>query len=358
MTTFHLGFPSPTIEDLCTAGWGDVARLAEQGGFHCLWHSNERFYREMIVRMTVSTLATSTLGIGGAIVEPFSVHPAVTAQAIGTLNELSDGRATVALGAGGSGFPMMGIRRRRTAVAIREAYTVMKPMLAGQAVDQDGELIEAHGARLHFSPPGPSTVWIASRGDRTLEMSGQIADGVMIATYATPEPIQTALGIVRQGVARRDPALAPIRVMTRVDTCVHRDPALAAAGCRLMIAKLLWASYPDRNFVTRLGLEVPDDMEVIIGKRDYDLLPEAAELVPDEFVAAMCWAGTPERVAERVIDIARSTGIDEFGFWVLRAPGQSREEAVRMIADDVLPRVETVLADGPATIRRNRARSA
>jgi hypothetical protein len=64
----------------------------------------------------------------------------------------------------------------------------------------------------------------------------------------------------------------------------------------------------------------------------------------DEFVEAFCWAGTPAMVAERVIAVARETGIQEFGFWMLLAPGQSREEAVRLMATEVLPLIRASLA--------------
>lgn len=342
---FHLGFPAPSIEDLDMSGWAPLSEFAEGLGFDCLWHSNERFFREMSVRMTVSAMVTSRMTVGGAVVEPFAVHPALTAQALATIGELSAGRATVALGAGGSGFPMMGIQRRRSAVAIREGYMVMTALLRGETVSHDGEFVQAHGARLHFVPPQPVTVWIASRGDKTLAVGGEIADAVMIATYAQPEHIKTALGLVEQGATRSGRNLDAVRVMARVDTCVAADRTRAYDGCRLMIAKLLWASYPDRGFVRRVGLEVPDELEKTIATRDYDLLPDVADLVPDEFVSAMCWAGTPEAIANHVVGIARTTGIREFGFWALRAPGQSREQAVQILAGEVMPRVRAALEE-------------
>src|SRR4030042_359063 len=106
---FHLGFPSPSIADLRMPENAPLASLCEDLGFDYLWHSNERFFREMFIRMASSAIATRTIQIGGAIVEPFAVHPLLTAQSLVTLDELSEGRATVAIGAGGSGFQMMGL---------------------------------------------------------------------------------------------------------------------------------------------------------------------------------------------------------------------------------------------------------
>ena len=92
------------------------------------------------------------------------------------------------------------------------------------------------------------------------------------------------------------------------------------------------------------GLKVPRDLEVIIAKRDYSLVLQATELVPDEFVEAFCWAGTPEMVAERIIAVARDTRVEEFGLWLLLASGQTREEAVQLLASEVLPRIQASLS--------------
>ena len=159
----------------------------------------------------------------------------------------------------------------------------------------------------------------------------------MIATYASPEGIAEAKELVERGARRAGRSPDEIRMLSRVDTCLHHDAKTAYEGTRKMIARFLWLSYPDRNFVHRTGLEVPEKAEALIARRDHSLVPLVAGLIPDEFVSAFCWAGTPEMVAERVVSVARHTGVREFGFWLLMAPGQTREEAVKMLAEEVLP---------------------
>jgi alkanesulfonate monooxygenase SsuD/methylene tetrahydromethanopterin reductase-like flavin-dependent oxidoreductase (luciferase family) len=104
---FHVGLPSPTIANVKMTEWSGITHMCEAAGFTCLWHSNERFYREMWIRMTVAAMSSEYIGLGGAVADPFSVHPLINAQSLATLAELSNGRATLAIGAGGSGFPMM-----------------------------------------------------------------------------------------------------------------------------------------------------------------------------------------------------------------------------------------------------------
>jgi 5,10-methylenetetrahydromethanopterin reductase len=341
---FHLGFPAPSITDLRMPDNAALAKLAEELGFDTLWHSNQRFYREMFVRMTSSAVATERIGIGGAVAEPFAVHPVLTAQALATVDELSGGRATLAVGAGGSGFQMMGVQRRRSARAIREAHAIIKGILAGEEVTYAGEIVSAHRARLEFRLERPPTLWVATRGDVTLRTAGEYADAVIVATYATPAGVQQAADIVRDGAARVGRPPEMVRLMSRVDTCVHADWRKAYDGTRVMVARFLWSSFPDRNFVQREGLEVPEDVEALIAKRDYSLVPEAAARIPNDFVRAVTWAGSPDMVAERVAAIHRQTGIEDFGLWALLAPGQSREASLRLIGEEVVPRVRSLLA--------------
>lgn len=332
MTGIHLGFPSHSVADVHMRDWGELAAATERAGFDVLWHSNERFFREMFVRMTVSAVNTSSITLGGAVADAFSTNPALTAQSLATVAELADGRVTLALGAGGSGLPMMGVTRSAVAQTVRVAYESIAEMLTGATVTKNTSAFTLRSAHLRVLPPKPVPLWIASRGRRMLEMAGTVADGVMIASQASPTGIARSLDHVHRGVESRDPAAPALRVMARVDTCVHDDPALAREGCRLMIAKLLWMSFPDRRFVTDAGLEVPDELERIIATRDYDALEAVPHLVPDEMVDAFCWAGTPDQLIDRVTAATESGEVTDVGFWLLRAPGQSLMEAHSLVS--------------------------
>lgn len=340
---FHIGLPSPTIADVKMTEWAGITHMCEDAGFSCLWHSNERFYREMWIRMAVAAMSSERIGIGGAVADPFSVHPLINAQALASLAELSGGRAALAIGAGGSGFQMMGIQRNQSAAALKDAISIMRPALRGEVVDYAGEVIQAHQARIQFAPVAPVDLWIATRGDKTLEVAGEVADGAIIATYADPNSIGEALRLVKKGAARSGRSLSDLRLMSRVDTCVHEDQVSAYDGARHMIAKLLWASYPDRRFVQRMGLTVPEEVESKLALRKYALIEEVASRIPDEFVLRFSWSGTPEMIAERVASIISTTEVREIGFWILPAHDQTLQTAVDLVSGTVIPKVRSLL---------------
>src|SRR6516165_3282244 len=94
------------------------ARLAEQSGFDKVWLADERFYREVYSCLAAFAANTSRVALGPCVTDPFARHPALTAMAIATLDEISGGRAILGIGAGISGFAELGIDRRKPARAI------------------------------------------------------------------------------------------------------------------------------------------------------------------------------------------------------------------------------------------------
>lgn len=312
--------------------------MVEALGFDRLWHSNEKFGRDMVASMTLTATQTKTIHVGAAIADPYSVHPALTATAMATVDEISGGRGVVAIGAGGSGFPAMGLARRKPATAIREAIQIMRAMWRGERVTLKGEVVSVSEGRLGFQARPDIAVFVASRGPRVLRMAGEIADGVMIATLATPEGVRAARNFVTEGAAKAGRSASDIEIMSRVDCCVDPDRRRAREGVKQMIAFLLWSSYPNRAFVTQVGLKVPDRLERLIARREYELMFDAGPLVPEDFVDAFAWAGTPDEVANKIARVA-DLGIERFGCWVLPAPRGDLESVIRLVAEEVIPRV-------------------
>lgn len=312
---------------------------AEQLGFDTLWLANEKFYHDMNVMAAVAAERTQHAKIGTFVADPYSVHPALTAMAIGSLDEVSNGRAVLCIGAGGTGFPPMGIKRVKPAQAIKEAILLIRDLLAGQNVTFEGEVIQFRNGRLNFETRADIPIIVASRGDRVLQVGGEVADGVMIATYAEPVGLTHALSMVEKGAQRAGRSLADLRIISRVDACIHPDRQMAIEAVKPMVGVFLWTSYPDRTFVELVGLEVPPELEAIIAKRDYNLMRENTHLIPDSFVDKFCWAGTAEDVAEKVAAVA-AMGIHDITFLAHAPEGGSTRETMTAFAHTVKPMVE------------------
>ena len=318
------------------------AQECERLGYETLWITNEKFFRDMYISATVVAEKTCVAKIGTFVADPYSHHPALTAMSIGTLDAVAHGRAILCLGAGGTGFPAMGIKRIKPAQAIKEAILIIRALLHGEQVDFQGEVLQFNNSRLNFAARPDIPIIVATRGDRVLQVAGEVADGVMIATYAEPVGISYALSLVEAGARRAGRSLSDMRIISRVDACISTDRRAAIEAVKPMVGVFLWTSYPDRAFVRQVGLEVPDELERIIARRDYNLMAENAHLVPDAFVEKFCWAGTAEEVAHKVTAVAR-LGIQDITFLPHPPKGGDTRETMRAFAEVVKPMVESMI---------------
>ncbi len=318
----------------------DMVALAEAGerlGYGQLWVANEKFFHDMHVTAGVVAERTARPAIGTFVSDPYTLHPALTAMAAATLDEVSGGRAMIGMGAGGTGFPEMGIARLRPAQAIKAAVLLIRRLLGGGRVDFHGEVVHFNDGRLNIEARPDIPLIVASRGDLVLQTAGEVADRVMIATYAEPRGLRHAKAMIGKGAERAGRSLADVPLISRIDTCIDDDRRAAYDAVKPGIGVSLWTSYPDRKFADRVGLRVPDDLEAIIAERDYNLMAENAHLIPDAFVDKFCWAGTARDVAAKVAAVI-GEGVAGLTIMPLPAPGSTRIEVARAFAEDVVPR--------------------
>src|SRR5688500_15750276 len=78
----------------------EQVKLAELFGFHAYLHSDRKWARDVFSRLGAATQVTTRLILGTGVVDPFTRHPALLAQASATLAELAPKRFRLIMGAG------------------------------------------------------------------------------------------------------------------------------------------------------------------------------------------------------------------------------------------------------------------
>lgn len=321
----------------------ELARRSEMWGYAHVWYPNHKLHRDLYVGLTAAVMATERIQIGTFIADLYSLHPALVAAAAATADELSNGRVILALGAGGANFKEVGLQRTRPVKMMAEGVEIIRRLFRGETVTFQGEIFRTEEARLQFPVRADLPIWIATRGDRMLELAGRVADGVMIATYATPQGVRHALSLVRRGAAQAGRSLEDITLVTRVDTCVWPSSREAREAVKPMIAMFLMGSYPDQRFVRHAGLTIPEQLEEVIRQKNEALALASSDLVPDEFVDAFTWAGTAEEVARKVAAVVE-LGIPEVCILPQPPRGQPVDPIMRSFIEDVMPRVRQLVS--------------
>jgi 5,10-methylenetetrahydromethanopterin reductase len=319
-----------------------LAELAEGLGYDYLWLADERFFREVYASLALCAMRTSRIRLGPCVTDPYSRHPALTAMAIATLDEISGRRAVLGMGAGVSGFRELGIGREKAGVAMREAVEVIRRLLAGETVSYAGAAITVDGAHLDFPPVRADVpVYIASQRPVGCRAAGRVADGAIMQGCVADRLLAFFTDAVARGAreAGRDPSR--IQMVARINVCLHDDRRAARDVMRPTIVRSLAAQRPDYFTFATAGLAVPPELgrrlEGLAYGHDAGPLQEAAAHVPDDFVDAVTLAGPPDVVAAGVIRLARS-GIGQFLLYPL-APDGRIEETIQRFQHEVMPRV-------------------
>jgi 5,10-methylenetetrahydromethanopterin reductase len=316
----------------------ELVRLCEQLGFDMVWFTDERFHRDAFVNMTLAATVSDKLAIGCMVTDPFIRHPALTAAASATLDDLSGGRFTLGLGAGISGFRELGIERIRPAKAIRESIELINRLTSGeQGLHVKGDIIAFGPGQLDFLPERRTPIYVAGRGPRVLQAAGALADGVVVGSYASEAGIKWALAQASRGAARAGRNLDAVDKVSWLYTSVSEDREAALDAVRVGVAVALSGSH---NILEQIGIELPgavlSHMESSGYRFDRPALAKLGALLPEELIRRLSVAGTVEEVVEQLTEI-RELGMNQVALWPFPTSGSNLSAQLTVLGRNVLP---------------------
>jgi probable non-F420 flavinoid oxidoreductase len=151
-----------------------------------------------------AALQATTLPFGVVTAPGQRYHPAVIAQAIGTLASMYPGRFWAALGTGeasnehitGTGWPPKQVRNDR----LRECVDIIRALLRGEEVTHDG-LVQVDRARVWTRPPELPPLIGAAVSVETARWCAAWADG-LITVNAEPEQLRRMINAYREAGGR------------------------------------------------------------------------------------------------------------------------------------------------------------
>ena len=315
---------------------GEVARTAEiceRAGLDSFWVADQRWMRDVYVTLTAVAARTERVQLGTRVTDPYIRHPALTAVAIGTLDELSGGRAVLGIGPGGSGFTEIGLRRVRPVVALRESIGLIRQLWAGDPAEFQGELVRWNGGKLEFDCRPDIPIVVATRGPKLLELAGELADGAIVAVGTAPEAIAWARERIRAGEVRAGRAAGFTELLHMTYITLDPNPRIARQVVKHGILGAVVGSHPRYDFLRASGLDVPPDLFAYLesGQRDRRRL---LELIPDCMVDKLAIAGTADDCAEQLDRLLKS-GIQH----VLLAPIPAEPGGVPAMLQQLLTEV-------------------
>ncbi|HBQ52273.1 MAG TPA: LLM class flavin-dependent oxidoreductase [Acidimicrobium sp.] len=283
----------------------EFSRYAESKGFEAVWQAESRLVREATVPMAAFASVTKTLKVGSGVVDCWSRNPARLAATFSTLDDLAPGRVILGIGAWWDPLAAkVGISRAKPLRAMREIVTSVRALLNNETVTFNGEFVHLDGVELDYvyqeRRPKDVPIYIGATGMQMMELTGEIADGVVLNYLVSPEYNQKALEALTVGADRARRSVESIDRPQLVVCSVHEDRKTALDMARQMVTQYLGqqphimkASGVPQSLLDKVG-------SVLTWPATHEQVVAASKHVPDEIVQMLTASGTPAEARQRV----------------------------------------------------------
>ena len=280
------------------------AQYAESKGFEAVWQAESRLVREATVPMAAFASVTNNIKVGSGVVDCWSRNPARLAATFSTLDDLAPGRVILGIGAWWDPLAQkVGISRAKPLRAMREIVTAVRALLHNESVTFNGEFVHFDGIELDYvyqeRRAKDVPIYIGATGMQMMELTGEIADGVVLNYLVSPDYNKQAMEALQTGANKAGRKIEDIDRPQLVVCSVHEDRQTALDMAREMVTQYLGqqphimkASGVPQSLLDKVG-------EVLTWPATHEQVTAASKLVPDEIVQMLTASGTPAETREQ-----------------------------------------------------------
>ena len=288
----------------------EFSRYAEAKGFDAVWQAESRLVREATVPMAAFASVTERIKVGSGVADCWSRNPARLAATFSTLDDLAPGRVLLGLGAWWDPLAAkVGIERNRPLTVMREVVTAVRALLNNETVTMHGEYVHLDGVELDYvyqeRRPKDVPIYIGATGMKMMELTGEIADGVVLNYLVSPDYNRRAMEALAVGLDRAGRSMDDLDRPQLVVCSVHEDRAAALDMARMMVTQYL-GQQPHIMAASGVPQSLLDAVgEVLTWPATHEQVEAASKLVPDEIVQMLTASGTPDEARAKVAEYIR-----------------------------------------------------
>jgi F420-dependent oxidoreductase-like protein len=312
-----LGIMIESQEGVGWTEWKNIVQWTEELGFESLWRSDHFFSffsqprtidsLDTLVAHTYTAMASSRIRFGPLVLSMTFRHPAILARMAAAIDQLSNGRFILGVGAGWNvpeheayGIELPPIKQRMD--NLEESIQVIKALFENDEANFDGKIYHLKDAPMNPKPvQKPMALLIGGGGEqRTLRM---------VANYATEwnVPIGQGLDVYRQ----------KSQVLAQYCESIQRDPAT--------IDRSVMSGY----IAGENQAEVDKKVQAAI-----DAAPERMRRPDGRPPMTALW-GTPTQIVEQIKEL-EDAGISRIMLQHRTPPSKADLE---FLAQEILPKV-------------------
>ena len=309
-------------------------RMLDQAGVAMLGSGDSQaLYHEQFIRTALAAEHSQRARVGTWITNPVTRHPAVTAAAIATVDDIAPGRAFLGVGTGDSTVYNANLRPASLATLERFVHTIRE--LHQDGVSQWKGKTSYLGWVKRRIPIG-----MAVSGPRAMRMAGRLADIVWVCFGIQKDQIALAKQYLEEGAKETGRSLEDIDLWWMVQLNIAEDRAQALEPIKANLAT-------SGHITFRFGLEgkaVPTEFQDRVKElalryqptRHFDNAGLTDELGLTDYLAdRLAIVGTVEDCIQRIKDLD-ALGANQLFFYTALP---DKERLLHHIAYDVVPAV-------------------
>ncbi|MEM1979159.1 MAG: LLM class flavin-dependent oxidoreductase [Candidatus Caldarchaeum sp.] len=267
---------------------------AEEVGYDSVWVPEHLNGGEAFSLLGAIAAKTSKIRLGTAVVSINLRHPAVTALAAATLNDVSGGRFTLGLGLGDLTQlrSSLGIVNDKPVRSMVEAVKICRQIFGGSS-HFEGERFRSH---LHhiMRPTSSPKIFMAAVGEQMLRAAARYGDGVIFSIFLSPESVKKSTAVIKtaRGLsARRDDFEFMGLLATASEKHIQQLKELAAVF-------LSWPGRAKQSLPIYLFNKVDvEKLSLLVSRGETG---KAAELVDDEVLEELACIGSLKTIRRKI----------------------------------------------------------
>jgi len=308
----------------------DFAVEAERNGFDSVfvsdhfqpWRHSDGHAPFAFAWLGAAGERTQRVLLGTSVATPtFRYHPAIVAQAFGTLGSLNPGRMVLGVGTGehlnegALGITWPDNKERFT--RLREAVKLIKLLWSEQSVTFEGEYYRTRNATIYDRPDEPIPVYIGAGGPQVAKYAGRAGDGLICTSGKGMELYsEQLLPAFAEGAAADGRDASKLDKMIEVKVSYDTDRSRALEDTKIWAALALPAE-------AKAGVDDPREMERLA--RDV------------EDVAHRRWLVSNDR--DEHLEQLRPYLELGFTHLVFHAPGNDQARFLKLYGSQIVPRI-------------------
>jgi len=294
-----------------------IAKVNEEAGFDSIWVPDHLLFippgivPEAWSMLAATAMTTEKVDLGTCVSDPHRYHPAVLAQKVATVDQISGGRAILGLGAGEAmNLEPFGIEWKKPVSKLIETVTIMRRLWAGEILNYEGKFWRLKDAFLQINPvKGKVPIYFGANSPRVLRLTGEMADG-WLSIPLTPKLYNEHLKFIKEGVEKTG------RVYDEIDTAVYLYTCVAekAEEAYKQIESIKSQIIPAPELLSEAGynVELPDDLRSLSYFRalaDSEWVSKFlaySDLIPTEAAIDFSIAGTVDNCIEKIAEYVKA----------------------------------------------------